>query len=118
MATVSQVQRGFAKFVDNYVAGAYTGIEKAIVLGGGTLISASIPNILNAYTQSPLIAALNIYNQEAGVIDIDALYNAFIPHIGSEKIPVKLPKVGSIDLGTIRLGKEEIDALVHYIREA
>lgn len=59
-----------------------------------------------------------MYNAEAGFIDIDALYNAFVPHMGAEKIPITLPKIGSINLGTIKLGKEEIDALVRYIKEA
>ena len=112
------MQRGFAAFVDNYIAGAYTGVEKAIVLGGATLISAGIPKMIEGYSQKPMVAAMGIYNPTAGTVDIDALYNAFVPHLGSEKIPISLPSIGAINLGTIKLGKEEIDALVRYIREA
>lgn len=118
MATIPQVQKGFAKFIDNHVAGAYTGIDKAIVLGLSTLVSASLPNIVAQYGSHPVVAAMGLYNAEAGFIDIDALYNAFVPRMGAEKIPITLPKMGSINLGTIKLGKEEIDALVRYIKEA
>ena len=118
MATIPQVQKGFAMFVDNHVAGAYTGIDRAIVLGGATLLAANLPNILKLYGSNPVIFALGVYNPETGFIDIDALYNAFVPRMGSEKIPITIPKLGKIDLGTIKLGKEEIDALVRYIKEA
>lgn len=112
------MQRGFVAFVDNYIAGAYTGVEKAIVLGGATLISAGIPKMIEGYSQKPMVAAMGIYNPVAGTVDIDALYNAFVPHLNGEKIPISLPSIGAINLGTIKLGKEEIDALVRYIREA
>lgn len=118
MATIPQVQKGFTAFVDNHVAGAYTGIDKAIALGGTALLAANLPNILKLYGTHPAIVALGIYNAETGFIDIDALYNAFVPHMGAEKIPITIPKMGKIDLGTIKLGKEEIDALVRYIKEA
>jgi hypothetical protein len=60
-----------------------------------------------------MVSALGVYNEVTGTIDIDAVYNAFVPHLGSEKIPVSIPKVG-----TIKMGKEEIDLLVRYIKEA
>ena len=60
-----------------------------------------------------MVAALGVYNPEAGTIDIDKLYQAFVPHMGADKIPVTIPKIG-----TIKLGRDEIDALVRYIKEA
>ncbi len=117
MATVQQIQKGITIFVDRHVAGAYSGIEKAIVLGGSTLLANNLPNIIKVYGAHPMVGALGLYNAETGAVDIDALYNAFVPHMGNEKIPVTLPSMGSINLGTIKIGKEEIDALVRYIRE-
>ena len=118
MVTINQIQAGFARFVDVHIAGAYSGIEKAIVLGGSTLFAASIPNVVKAYSEKPIVSALGVCNPTTGYVDIDALYNAFVPHMGSDKIPITLPKLGSINLGTIKLGREEVDALVRYIKEA
>lgn len=118
MATIQQVQKGFARFVDNHVAGVYSGIEKAVILGGAALLSSSLPNLMKQYGQSGVIGALGLWDIDSGFVDIDALYNAFIPHIGTEKIPIKLPKIGAIDLGTIKLGREEMEALFRYIKEA
>ena len=82
------------------------------------MISAGLPKILEQISANPIVSAIGIYNPSTGTVDIDTLYNAFVPHLGSEKIPIAFPKMGAINLGTIKLGKEEIDALVRYIREA
>lgn len=113
MATIKQVQTGIARFIDDYIAGAFSGWQKALVVGGATLLTAGIPNLINIYVSNPIVAALGVYNPETGFIDIDKLYNAFVPHLGNDKIPVTVPKVG-----TLKFGKEEIDIIVRYIKEA
>ena len=113
MATIQQVQTGFAKFVDNHLAGAFSGWQKAVVVGGATLFAAGIPNLIKVYGSNPVVAAMGVYNPDAGTVNIDALYNAFVPNLGNDKIPITIPKIG-----TIKLGREDIDVLVHYIKEA
>ena len=65
------------------------------------------------YGAHPFVAAIGVYNADAGTVDIDALYRAFVPQMGADKIPISIPKIG-----TIKLGKEDIDILVKYIKEA
>ena len=113
MATIQQVQTGFAKFVDNHLAGAFSGWQKAVVVGGATLFASGIPNLVKVYASNTIVAAMGVYNPEAGTIDIDKLYNAFIPSLGADKIPITIPKIG-----TIKLGREDVDILVRYIKEA
>lgn len=113
MATIKQIQDGFIRFVDNHIAGAFQGWQKAVVVGGATLLTANLPNLVKVYGNMPIVAALGVYNPEAGTVDIDTLYNAFVPHLGSDKIPVTIPKIG-----TIKFGKDEIDILCRYIKEA
>ena len=113
MATIAQIQKGFTKFIDSHISGAFEGWHKALVIGSATLLAANMPNLVHAYGSSPAVAALGVYNAEAGTVDIDKLYNAFIPHLGAEKIPVSIPKVA-----TIKLGREDIDILMKYIKEA
>ena len=113
MATIPQIQKGFTRFVDLHLAGAFDGWQKAVVVGGATLVSINMPNLVRTYAAHPLVAALGIYSQVSESVDIDALYNAFVPHMGGDKLPISIPKVG-----TIKLGKEEIDLLMKYIKEA
>lgn len=113
MATIKQVQTGFARFIDSHIAGAFEGWQKAVVVGGATLLAANLPNLVKVYGASPMVAAMGVYNPEAGTVDIDALYNAFVPGLGGDKIPVTIPKIG-----TLRIGREDIDILVRYIKEA
>lgn len=113
MASIAKVQRGFATFVDREIASAFDGWQKAIVAGCGGLVAANIPKLVTMYKDHPLVSALGVYDHQTESVDIDALYNAFIPHLGNEKIPVSIPKIG-----TMKIGREEIDALVRYIKEA
>ena len=113
MATVAQIQRGFTRFVNNHLAGAFEGWQKAVVVGGATLLAANVPNLVRTCGNSPFVAALGVYNPEAGTVDIDALYNAFVPNMGADKLPIAIPRIG-----TIKLGREDIDVLVRYIKEA
>lgn len=112
MVTVSQIQRGFVLFVDNEVAAAFTGWQKAVVAGGAGLLAANFPNLVNMYAAHPMVAALGVYDAQTGRINIDALYSAFVPKLGTEKIPITIPKIG-----TIKMGQPEIDTLMRYIKE-
>jgi hypothetical protein len=113
MATIKQVQTGFSVFIDRQIAGAFEGWQRAVLVGGATLLTANLPNVIKVYGNNPIVSALGVYNPEAGTIDIDKIYDAFVPNLGADKIPVHIPKVG-----TIKLGREEIDTLVRYIKEA
>ena len=113
MVTVSQVQRGFVAFVDNEVAAVFEGWQKAIVAGGAGLLAANLPKLINMYSGNPLIVAMGVFDAESGSIDIDDLYTAFVPKLGASKIPFAIPKIG-----TIKLGRDELDRLMRYIKEA
>lgn len=113
MVTISQIQRGFVLFVDNEVANAFAGWQRAIVAGGAGLLAANLPNLVNVYATHPVVAALGVYDPQSGTVNIDALYSAFVPKLGAEKIPISIPKIG-----TIKMGQPEIDVLMRYIKEA
>lgn len=112
MVTISQIQRGFVLFVDNEIATAFSGWQKAVVSGFCGLIASNLPQLMKTYGTHPLIASLGLIDCERGSVNVDALYDAFVPKLGSEKIPIAIPKIG-----TIKLGKEEFDNLLMYIKE-
>ena len=99
--------------VDTQIAVAFDGWQKAIVAGTAGLLAANFPKMVKTYASNPLVAALGVYDPETGDIDIDMLYNAFVPALNGDKLPISIPKIG-----TIKLGKEEFDILRQYIKEA
>ena len=113
MANIAQIQRGFALFVDREVAAAFDGWQKAVVGGAAGLIASNFPNLVKVYGSHPIVDAMGVYDAESGDVKIDALYNALAPKLGAEKIPIAIPKIG-----TINLGKEELETLMKYIKEA
>lgn len=112
MVTISQIQRGFTLFIDNEVATAFNGWQKAVVAGTAGLLAANFPNIVKVYSSHPFVAALGVYDANSNAVNVDALYNAFVPKLGTEKIPITIPKIG-----TIKMGQQEIDTLMRYIKE-
>jgi hypothetical protein len=113
MATIQQIQRGFATFVDMEVACAFEGWQRAVVAGCAGLMAANAHKLVEVYGTHPFVAALGVYDSESGNVDLDSLYNAFVPRLGAEKIPISIPKIG-----TIRIGRPEIDSLMRHIQEA
>lgn len=113
MVSMAQIQRGFTMFVDNEVAGAFDGWQKAVVGGAAGLVAANIPSLMKVYGKHPVVVALGVYDPASNSVNIDALYNAFVPKLGAEKIPISIPKIG-----TIKLGRDELDLLMRYIKEA
>ena len=113
MATIEQVQKGFVKFVDTNVSGAFEGWQRVLVSGCAGLVASNLPKVIKTYADNPMVAMLGVYDPVTGFIDIDAAYNAFVPKLGDDKIPITIPK-----LGTIKLGKQEFDCLRKYIMEA
>lgn len=113
MSTIKQIQTGFARFIDNHIATAFEGWQRAVVVGCSTLVAANLPNLVQVYGANPVVAAMGVYNSEAGTVDVEKVYNAFVPNMGADKIPLNIPKIG-----TIKIGKEDIDALCRYIKEA
>lgn len=111
MASIKQIQQGAVRFVDNELVPAFAGAEKILVGGAATLLIANLENIVKQYAANPMVAMLGVYKD--GNIDVDAMYQAFAPRFGADKIPVKIPMVG-----TIKIGKAEIDKIYQYIKEA
>ena len=111
MASIQQIQRGAVRFADSELVPAFAGAEKILVGGAVALLISNLENIVKQYTAHPVVAMLGVYKD--GEVDVDALYQAFAPRFGAEKIPVKIPMVG-----TIKIGKSEVDKIYQYIKEA
>jgi len=113
MATIQQIQKAAARFVDQDIAPAFSGGERILVSGAAGLLIANSGKLVAQYATHPMVAALGVVDAQSGDIDVDSLYQAFAPKFGNEKIPLKIPVVG-----TIRIGKAEVDRFYQYVKEA
>lgn len=55
---IAQVQAGLAKFIDRDVVPSLSGWDRVLVGGGGGLLAARLPALLQQYAAHPLVAAL------------------------------------------------------------
>lgn len=113
MVSMDTVQSGIAKFIDRDIAPSLNGWDRVLIAGAGGLLTANIPNIIAQYAEHPMFKALGVYDKGRNAVDVDALYNAAKPYMGTEALPVKIPGIGL----TLKLGKQDIDTLYAYIQE-
>lgn len=111
MVTIDKVQRGLTMFIDREMVPVLTGWDKVLIGGGAGLAVAKLPKILAQY---PVLSVLDIYDKENNLVDIDTLYQVIVPQIGTESLPAKIPVLNM----TMKIGRNEIDALYRYIKEA
>lgn len=110
---IEMMQSGLAKFIDREVVPSLSGWDKVLVGGGGGLLAAKLPQMIEKYAEHPMISALGVYDKDSGEVDVDALYQAAVPYLGTETLPIKIPLVGI----TIKVGRRELDSLCAYLRE-
>lgn len=113
MVSMERVQSGVAKFIDRDIAPSLSGWDKVVIGGGGALLVSKLPTMAAQFAQKPVIAAMDIYDPNTGNVDVDALYEAARPYMGTDTMPVKIPMMGI----TMRIGKKDIDNLISYIKE-
>lgn len=114
MSSITAVQTGLSKFVDRDIVPSLSGWDRVLIAGGGGILAKRLPQLLEQYAGHPIIAALGVYDGQSGAIDIDALYQAANPYIGTEPLPVKIPFVGI----TMKMGKKDLDSLYSCIKES
>ena len=111
MVSMDKVQRGLAAFIDRELIPNLSGWDKVLVGGGAGLLTARLPQMISQY---PVVATLGLYDTGNNQVDIDALYQAVTPYIGAEALPIKIAMLGI----TVKIGRQEIDTLYRYIKEA
>ena len=110
MVTVQQIQKGAMQFILNDFAPHYNDTNSKIFLGGTSrLVAAALPNIVEHYRPALEIGGLMRDN----LLDIDAVYDAYVAPMGAEKLSFVFPV-----LGKVNLPKEDFDKLLRYIKEA
>ena len=111
MVSMEKVQKGIAVFIDQELIPSLTGWDKILVGGSAGVAVAKLPKIIQQY---PIVSALDIYDKNNNQMDIDTLYQSVVPYLGNELLPLRIPVLGI----TMKVGKQQIDALYRYIKEA
>lgn len=110
MATMQQIQVGFTKWLDVELVPSLTGWQKLAAGAGGALVASGLPNVIKQLSENKMLSALDIIREDG--VDVDKLYQAVQPRI-TEKLPVDIPVIGRV-----WIGREDVDKLYKYIKEA
>lgn len=97
------------EFLTNLSANGWQRPLAATVIG---LSQKNVENLINTYKTKPMLVAIGVFD-EYGNIDIDAVKNEFLNHIGSEGMRIDIALIGGVTFH-----KNDIEKLYAYIMNA
>ena len=115
MATIEQIRRGFASYIDTEVLPAIPGgtLRKVVIGTAATMLVANLDKTLSAAASNPTMRTLGIVAED-GNVDVDALADALRRNMGDEGVKFS-PEVMGIRLGDMTFKRADIDRLREYI---
>lgn len=111
MIAKERVAAGTLKYIDCEVCPHVPGVKALVLSGLAALYAQKMPVVFDRLRKSPAIAAVGVLTED-GMVDVDAVYNAFAPKF-SQPVELAIPLIGNLTLD-----RAEIDKLYRYIREA
>jgi len=115
MATISQIEAGAARYIDEEVAPKIptnipNGKIKKIAAVAG--LSYAVKNGLGKALASPAISTIGAIDED-GNVDVDGIAEVFLEQVPEDGFPVDVPI-----LGTLTFHREDVTRLCKYIKEA
>lgn len=112
MATIAQIQRGVAQYIDTELLPKMEGKDKWIMSALGTLYLAKLPALVQTLAQKEAVKILGIVGAD-GSVDVDALIDSVRPAARQSSASFSIPFGG-----TIKLTEADLDTVRKYIANA
>lgn len=110
MIAKEKVIAGAAMYIEKEILPHLPEMKALAVAGAVALYARRVPAILDELEKVPAVKMLGVI--ESGMVDLDAIYNAYAPKI-VKPIEVNIPFVGRMSFD-----RAEVDRLMEYVREA
>lgn len=110
MISKERFVNGAANYVEREVLPHLPELKALAVAGVVALYAQKLPQIVDGLEKIPAVKVLGVIQD--GMIDEDALYNAFAPKI-RKSLEVDIPLVGKLSFD-----RAEVDKLLKYLKEA
>lgn len=109
MVNIEQVKNGFAKYVDAEFTNKMVGLNRWVVGGVAALAVMRAENIYNHLKDMAFVKMLDVID-EHGMIDIDAIYQAFLMQAQRGDAVINLPMIGET-----KFNEHDVEMLYRYI---
>lgn len=110
MISKERFANGAANYVEREVLPHLPELKALAVAGVVALYAQKLPQIVDGLEKIPAVKVLGVIQD--GMIDEDALYNAFAPKI-RKPLELDIPLVGKLSFD-----RAEVDKLLKYLKEA
>lgn len=95
MVTISQVQQGLARYIDEEFLGKMSGWQRWVFGAGAEIAMEQLPRVIEQYKGNEVVKMLELID-EHDHIDIDKLYHHVLPHARKGAATLNLPLVGAV----------------------
>ena len=113
MVTTEQIERGFARWLDNELMPHFpaNGWKKVIAGTAASIMIKRGGTMITALAENPIVKALEVAKD--GMFDIEILRDEMKSNMSATGLKIDIPIVGAITLN-----KGDIDIIAQYIMEA
>lgn len=112
MATIEQIKRGAARYLDEEFTNRLTGWQKWVFGAGAAMYLENLGPIAERLRQSPFVKNLGL-TDDSGNVDIEKLRSYFLAEAQKGPITFTAPV-----LGTVKLSSNDVEKLCRYIAES
>lgn len=118
MATIEQVRRGLASYIDNEIIAVIPGgtLRRVVIGAAATMLAANMERMLHDATNNPTIHALGIVAED-GTVNVDVLADALRKNITEDGVKFS-PDIMGFRLGEMTFKQQDIDRLREYINNS
>ena len=109
MVTLSQVQSGAARYIDDEIISKIADWRKWVIGAGASIALTNTTDIFARLKASPMVQALGVID-ENNMIDIDRLHGEFMKQAQKGAVTFEVPL-----LGALTLTSQDVDKIYHYI---
>ena len=119
MVSIDQIERGFARYIDNDALSSMnlTGLSRIAVGTAAGILVQRVGRLVEAYTANPALRALGL-TDEAHNVDIDVLATEFKKNVPDEGFKIRIPNpLTGADVMAMTFKRDDVDRLYQYIKQ-
>ena len=115
MATMEQVRRGLASYIDNEILPAIPGgtMRKVVIGTAAAMLVANLEKTLTGALNNPAMHTLGIVKED-GTINVDAIADSLRKNVPDEGMRLNIDIMG-FRLGDMTFKREDVDRLREHI---
>ena len=117
MVSINQIERGFARYIDNQIMPTINidGLARVAIGAAAGVLVQRVGRLVEDYTNNPALRALGL-TDEAHNVDIDILATEFIKNVPDNGFKIRISNpITRENIFAMNFKRDDVDRLYQYI---